>query len=155
MKEHQKPDAVPEANGEDISFLQTCLYFTVNRLSRVIARMADDAFATTGLAPAYGYLIRLAIHTPGISQKELAEQLSITPSTLTRFVDKLEGKGLVKRQLNGKTVLVYPTDKGIELGPILRQASKRLKSDYEALLGPEAATALTEGLTAASDRLEK
>lgn len=145
---NQKPE-------KDEAFLQDCLYFTTNRLSRAITRMAEEAFATTGLAPAYGYLIRLVIGSPGITQKELSEKLSITPSTLTRFVDKLETKHLVERKVHGKTVMVYPTEKGIELGPPLRQASKRLKQNYEEILGKELSNQLTEYLTSSSKQLEK
>ncbi|MDR7319463.1 MarR family transcriptional regulator [Brevibacillus nitrificans] len=140
---------------KDDGFLENCLYFTTNRLSRAITRMADEAFATTGLTPAYGYLIRLVIGSPGITQKELSEKLSITPSTLTRFIDKLEIKQLVERKVQGKTVLVYPTEKGIELGPTLRQASKRLKQNYEEILGKEVSDQLTHYLTSSSKQLEK
>jgi len=140
---------------KDEDFLQNCLYFTTNRLSRAITRMADEAFATTGLTPAYGYLIRLVIGSPGITQKELSEKLSITPSTLTRFVDKLETKQLVERKVHGKTVKVYPTEKGVELGPTLHQASKKLKQNYEELLGKELSDQLTQYLTSSSKQLEK
>ncbi|MGO4274416.1 MarR family winged helix-turn-helix transcriptional regulator, partial [Paenibacillus sp. TAF58] len=79
----------------DDDFLQTCLFFTANRLSRSITKMAEEEFAATGLSPMYGYLIRLVNSAPGISQKELAEKLYVTASTLTRFIDKLEGRQLV------------------------------------------------------------
>ncbi|ANY65974.1 MarR family transcriptional regulator [Paenibacillus sp. BIHB 4019] len=140
---------------QDDAFLHSCMYFTTNRLSRAITRMADEAFATTGLAPAYGYLIRLVVGKPGITQKELSEKLYITPSTLTRFIDKLEGKRLVERQVQGKTVLVYPTDKGKELVPSLRQASHTLKEKYEAILGKELADQLTHNHELASEQLER
>ncbi|MGO4109311.1 MarR family winged helix-turn-helix transcriptional regulator [Paenibacillus sp. YAF4_2] len=137
------------------SFLHNCLYFTTNRLSRAITRMADEAFATTGLAPAYGYVIRLVVAKPGITQKELSEKLYITPSTLTRFIDKLEGKRLVERKVQGKTVLVYPTEKGRELEPTIRAASKKLLQTYQDILGVEAAVLLTQTQEATSDQLER
>lgn len=137
------------------AFLHTCLYFTANRLSRAITRMADDAFATTGLAPGYGYVIRLSVAKPGITQKELSEKLYITPSTLTRFIDKLEAKQLVERKVQGKTVLVYPTDKGRELEPTIRAASKKLLESYQAILGNEAAAQLTLSMESTSEQLEK
>jgi DNA-binding MarR family transcriptional regulator len=143
----------PETNDNE-SFLHECLYFTTNRLSRAISRMADDAFATTGLAPAYGYLLRLVVAKPGIPQKELSEKLYITPSTLTRFIDKLEQKRLVERQVKGKTVLVFPTEKAIELEPSLRAASKELLRTYKDILGEEVATILTQSLESASEQLE-
>jgi len=146
---HPKPPS-----EQDGSFLHTCMYFTTNRLSRAITRLADDAFAMTGLAPAYGYLVRLVIANPGITQKELSEKLYITPSTLTRFIDKLEGKQLVERQVQGKTVLVYPTAKGTAMEETLRAASKKLKAAYEAKLGKELADELTRMQESASELLE-
>ncbi len=135
--------------------MHNCLFFTANRLSRAITKMAEEEFAPTGLTPMYGYLIRLVNGTPGITQKELSVKLSITPSTLTRFIDKLEGKHLVERKGQGKTVLVYPTDKGIALEDTIRQASKNLHTRYEAILGTEAAKQLSANIVYSSEQLEK
>jgi len=146
-------DETQELN-QDEAFLSNCMYFTANRLSRAITRLADEAFATTGLAPAYGYLIRLVIVTPGIMQKDLSEKLCIAPSTLTRFVDKLEGKQLVVRQVQGKTVRVYPTDKAKDLLPVLLEASRVLKEMYDKALGEEFATLLNSDILLASQQLE-
>lgn len=136
-------------------FLFDCLFFTANRLSRAITKMAEEEFAPTGLSPMYGYLIRLVIGDPGISQKELSEKLHITPSTLTRFIDKLEGKQLVERKVQGKTVLVYPTPKGKELEDSIRQSSRNLHNRYDAILGKEAADLLSKDIVASSELLEK
>ncbi|WP_276356199.1 MarR family winged helix-turn-helix transcriptional regulator [Cohnella caldifontis] len=139
----------------DESFLHNCLFFTANRLSRAITKIAEEEFAETGLSPMYGYLIRLAIGTPGISQKELAEKLSVAPSTLTRFVDKLEARKLVERRVSGKTVQVYPTDKARGMEEAIRRASRKLHDRYDAILGEESSTALTETVLKASRRLEQ
>lgn len=138
----------------DESFLHSCLFFTANRLSRSITKMAEEEFAVTGLTPMYGYLIRLVIGTPGISQKELSEKLCITASTLTRFIDKLENKQLVERKVQGKTVLVYPTPKGQELEDSIREASRNLRLRYEAILGKELSMHLSSDLELTSERLE-
>lgn len=151
-----EPNNKTEPSSEqDGAFLHACMYFTTSRLSRAITRLADEAFAMTGLAPAYGYLVRLVIANPGITQKELSEKLYITPSTLTRFIDKLEGKQLVERQVQGKTVLVYPTVKGTAMKETLHEASKKLKAAYEAKLGKELADALTRMQESASELLEQ
>jgi len=136
-------------------FLHTCLFFTANRLSRAITKMAEDEFAMTGLTPMYGYLIRLVNGSPGISQKELSEKLYITASTVTRFVDKLENKKLVERKVSGKTVLVYPTEKGKELEETIRRASQNLHQRYVDILGEEAADLLSKGIESTSEKLEK
>jgi DNA-binding MarR family transcriptional regulator len=141
-------------NPMNDSFLRNCLFFTANRLSRSITKMAEQEFASTGLSPMYGYLILLVNGTPGISQKELAEKLHVTPSTLTRFIDKLEAKRLVERKVNGKTVLVYSTDKGQGLEDTIRQASKKLHDSYAAILGDEAADLFSREIGMKSEQLE-
>ncbi|AJY77974.1 MarR family transcriptional regulator [Paenibacillus beijingensis] len=135
--------------------MHQCLFFTVNRLSRAITKMAEEEFAITGLSPMYGYLIRLVIGSPGISHKELSEKLAITSSTLTRFIDKLEGKQLVERNVQGKNVYLYPTDKSKELLHTIRNASKNLHLRYDEILGKEFADQLTENLERSSEKLEK
>ncbi|MBB6672068.1 MarR family winged helix-turn-helix transcriptional regulator [Cohnella nanjingensis] len=139
----------------DDSFLSSCMFFTANRLGRAITKIAEEEFAPTGLTPMYGYLIRLVNSAPGITQKELSEKLSIAPSTLTRFIDKLETKQLVERKVHGKTVLVYPMPKGQALEGEIRNASKRLKARYEAVLGEEFATRMSMDLISTSEHLEK
>jgi MarR family transcriptional regulator, organic hydroperoxide resistance regulator len=139
----------------DDSFLHNCLFFTTNRLSRAITKMAEEEFAMTGLSPMYGYLIRLVIGTPGISHKELSEKLYITSSTLTRFIDKLESRQLVKRNVQGKNVFIYPTAKGKELEATIRNASKNLHLRYQAILGEDSSFELSKEMEMMSEQLEK
>ena len=58
------------------SLLHHCLYFTANALSRVIARMAEEEFKTTGLSPSHAFLMMVVNDNLGIGQKELGEQLN-------------------------------------------------------------------------------
>lgn len=139
----------------DEDFLQKCLFFNANRLSRVITRIAEEEFAITGLTPMYGYLLRLVNGSPGVSQKDLAEKLFIAPSTVTRFVDKLEGKRLVERKVSGKTVLVYPTAKSKGLEETIRKASKSFERRYQEILGVPQSELLSQNMIQASQRLEE
>ncbi|MFC4808734.1 MarR family winged helix-turn-helix transcriptional regulator [Paenibacillus sp. GCM10023250] len=143
------------AEPADDEFLRTCLFFNANRLSRAVTKIAEEQFAKTGLSPMYGYLIRIVNLMPGITQKLLAEKLYITPSTLTRFIDKLETKQLVERKVSGKTVLVYPTEKGLALEPEIRAASREFKAKYVEVLGEETAALLSAEMEKTSGLLEK
>jgi len=102
--------------------LQGCLFFTANSLARVMTNMAENEFSATGLAPHYAFIVMLVCEKPGISQKEISEYLQLTPSTITRFVDKLEAKKLVKREMEGKTVLLNPTVEGKKTLPKIAKA---------------------------------
>ena len=132
-----------------------CLYFTVSKLSRAITKMAEEEFAETGLSPTYGFLLMTVIERPGISQNLICEVLHIAPSTLTRFIDKLEGKGLVVRKSEGKNSFIYSTEKGIEFQESIEKARANLYNRYSEVLGYEEADKLAKIVNDAFNRLEK
>lgn len=136
-------------------YLHNCLYFTAGTLARVVARMADKAFRDTGLSPSHAFLLMLAIERPGLTHTELAEALHLAPSTMTRFVDKLERAGLVEREAQGKLSRVSATDAGLALRGPIAQAWKRLYRDYSDILGEEAGRELTAQVDRAGMRLEE
>ncbi|WP_315117699.1 MarR family transcriptional regulator [uncultured Clostridium sp.] len=130
--------------------LRNCLYFTVNKLSRVIGRMAEEEFEITGLSPTYALLINIVNANKGVGQKEIGEALHMTPSTITRFIDKLEVKELVIRKCEGKNCRIYPTEKGKRLQSDIDKAWSNLHERYSKILGYEEGERLIDII----DRLE-
>lgn len=90
-----------------------CLFFNINALTRLINKQWAAAFDTFNLSPAHGYMLRVVLAEPGITQKDLASELRLEKSTVTRFVDVLEKKGLVSRNKtaseDGRSLNIYPT----------------------------------------------
>ncbi|QRG66207.1 MarR family winged helix-turn-helix transcriptional regulator [Brevibacillus choshinensis] len=135
-------------------YLKECLYFTANRLSRVITKMADDEFAVSGLSPTHAFLLMAVYEKEGISQKELGEILHLQPSTVTRLIEKLVGKGLLYSRVEGRLSLIYSTDKGKALEDVINQCWNNLRSRYSAVLGDKEGDDLTFQLYKVSDQLE-
>jgi len=131
------------------SLLHGCLFFTANALARSLTRVADDCFRTTGLAPSHAFLLLVVNDRPGISQGDLARELKLAPSTITRFVDGLEGRDIITRTKTGKTVGLDLTYSGRALVPQLQVAWRRLYEGMGTSLGREAADSLAEHLDAA------
>jgi len=69
----------------------------------------------------------LAVHDhPGIPQDSLADLLLFNKSSVARQLGAMEEKGLVHRERSPKDkriFLVYPTEKGEALVPLIRQAN--------------------------------
>ncbi|MDF2684163.1 MAG: transcriptional regulator, MarR family protein [Brevibacillus sp.] len=135
-------------------YLKECLYFTANRLSRVITKMADEEFAVSGLSPTYAFLMMAVYEKEGISQKELGEILHLQPSTVTRFIEKLIGKGLIYSRVEGRLSLIYSTEKGKALEGVINECWNHLRSRYAAILGAKEGDELSLYLDQVSNRLE-
>lgn len=133
------------------NLLECCLFFTANALARTITRMGEESFAAVGMTPSYAFLLTLTFEQPGITQKELAARLQLAPSTVSRFVEALEHKGYVAREVRGRETCVFPTESGLALRPSIRVAWHGLYERYSSVLGIEQGEALTR-LTADANR---
>ena len=134
--------------------LCNCLYYTANSLARIITRIAEEEFSITGISPSHAFLMLLVNASPGIGPTELANELHLAPSTVTRLIDKLAGKGLLERRADGKTVGIYPTEKGHQAQETIYQAWHRLFERYSAILGEAYSLELTQMIDEASQKLE-
>lgn len=134
--------------------LTGCLYFTTAKLERVLNRWTEEAFAGTGLAPNYAFAVMLINDKPGIGQTELAQILHLAPSTLTRFIDKLEAKGWVTRSQDGRQTLLQPTAKAKENHQRLADSWADFWRRYTGLLGVEEGNGLAQAIHSACERLE-
>jgi DNA-binding MarR family transcriptional regulator len=132
-----------------------CLYYSANALARNITGLADQAFVRTGLAPSLGFLLISVIRKPGIQPSELAGVMMLDPSTVTRMVEKLQGKGLVDREVQGRTTRVSPTEAGRALLPDLEGALEKLQADCRSLLGETDLNGLTAQVFGAALKLQE
>lgn len=133
--------------------LHSCLYFTANSLARVISRMAEEEFRKNGLSPSHAFIMMLANDSPGITQNELAEQLNLAPSTITRFIDTLVNKGFLTRQAEGRMSRIYPTESGQVLRKNIDASWQNLHERYSQILGREKGDELAAAIDAASAKL--
>jgi DNA-binding MarR family transcriptional regulator len=130
-----------------------CLYFTSNALARKVEKLALETWEKVSLSPSHAYLLMLVVEEPGIQPSGLADQLQLQPSTVTRLIEKLEEKKLLIRTAEGKTKNVYPTPKGKEIYPKLRECAMEFYSAYSALLGKEESARLVNTLGKFADKL--
>lgn len=140
-------------SAEDL--LHNCLFFTANSLARSISHLAEEEFGRLGLVPSHAFLLMLVVDQPGIGQKELAAQLHLAPSTVSRFVDVLSRRGLLEKRGLGKKVEAWPTAAGkAQLEPI-RAAWSEIHRRYSAILGEEEGRTLAKLTDAAQRKLEE
>lgn len=127
-----------ESNTEEQTCkLNSCLFFSTTKLARVFGKIADEAFLKTGLSPSHALLLYLVNVNDGIQQKEIGETLHLTPSTITRLIEKLERKHLVSKKSEGKHVYLNTTTQGLALQDEIMNSWNRLHNGYQDILTVE------------------
>ena len=140
---------------EEKSKFCNCLYFSANALARNLTRMAEEQFLSTGLAPSYAFSLMVINEQPGVAPKEVARQLHMKPSTITRFLDKLVQKGLIYKEQAGKSISLYPTDEGLGMQENLASNWKKLHGSYSEVLGVQAANGMAKVIYDANQLLDE
>ncbi len=125
-----------------------CLYFSISRLQRRINKMAESAFADTGLAPSHAFLLMALDEKDACNAGELSDLMGMAPSTITRFVDKLAREGLCERRMEGRVSYASITPKGRALMPAIRDSWKLLFDAYNRRYGEQRADQLNKAIVA-------
>jgi DNA-binding MarR family transcriptional regulator len=132
----------------------SCLYFTANALARKVEKIAIESWKKVDLSPSHAYLLMLTLDEPGIQAGRLAEQLQLTPSTVSRLLQKLETKKLVIRAAEGKQINVYPTQKAKEMKPLLKECIDDASEKYSKILSKEESKQLIKNMSLVADKIE-
>lgn len=135
------------------SRFSACLLFSANALSRAVTAIGDEEFGRYGLSYSHAYLLCLVVDQPGVTPTELSSALYLTPSTVTRLVEKLEQKQFVRRESEGKKTLVYPTSEGEALRQDIAGAWDRVGDRCAKLVGEENMCQLTKQVLKAAQAL--
>jgi len=131
-----------------------CLYYSANALARIMTKMADEEFAITGLSSSYALLLLTVNSKPGIQPTEISEEMQLTPSTITRLIEKMEQKNLLERKIIGRNTAVYPTEKSKELESKIKEAWGNLYRRYSELIEEEEAKKLTASIYSAVKKMK-
>jgi DNA-binding MarR family transcriptional regulator len=93
-KSGRKP---PEGNAR----LDESLGYLVRKTHHAFVARLDERLAVHGISPSTWSFLRRLWDEDGLTQKELADALGLTPPTAVSAIDNLERRGLVERRLNG------------------------------------------------------
>ncbi len=119
----------------------------LERLSRALGEVGPDEVCCAGLTPRQTTILRRLVASEGARLSDLAELSGITPSAMTRVIEKLEAPGLVERvrgaQEDGRAAMVRITPKGRKLRAELDQLMiDRATAILSAIPGNERANVL-------------
>ena len=132
---------------------ERCLYFNLNALTRKVNKIWGQAFQELGLSPSHAYLLRVVLASPGISQQEIATELALEKSTITRFIDVLEKKGYLKRIKTGREQTIHPTQMATDIFAMLEQQGDSLYQRMTENLGKDPLVELVGELRKTANKL--
>lgn len=125
-----------------------CLYFNINAMARKVNKVWEHAFQKLALSPSHAYLLRAVLAQPGMRQKELADELSLSPATVTRFIDAMAAQGLVERKVtdDGREAQIYATKRAHALHRDLEKTGQALYAKMRDTLGEKKFDSLVKSL---------
>jgi len=132
----------------------SCIYFSANALARKIEKLATESWKKVNLSPSHAYLLMTVIAEPGIQPGCLANELQLTPSTITRLIEKLEEKKLVVRTNEGKLTNVYPTPKAKEMFTQLKECTNDFYETCSGILGKDETSKMVASMNKLGDKLQ-
>ncbi len=131
----------------------TCLYFAANTLARKIEKLAIECWKPADLPPSHAYLLMMVLEEPGLHPGRIASHLQLSPSTITRLIEKLEERNLVLRKIVGRTTKVYPSNNGIILFPILRSCLAEFYTNSCGIIGKSESEKIVADMCLIADKL--
>jgi len=96
----------------------------IGQIQRCYALFRDSRLEKYGLSGYQSLYLQTICRNPGIHQEALSEKLIFNKSSTSRQISSLEELGLIRRERSEKdkrSILVYPTEKGLALFPILKE----------------------------------
>lgn len=103
----------------------------INTIARCSNLYHDEALRSAGLSSYQSSYIPIVCAKPGITQDQIARELHVNRSSVTRQMTSLEENGFVTRRRSSddrRAVEVYPTDKAQAVLPAVREARKNWRS---------------------------
>jgi Transcriptional regulators len=101
------------------------LYHALHRLNRQMHRSPHrDGHREVGLHRGQAHLLLLVLQNDGASQRDLAEQLDVRPSSMTEMLTKLEQGNLIARKQDDqdqRVMRIYLTEPGKEAAEKMAQ----------------------------------
>jgi DNA-binding MarR family transcriptional regulator len=122
----------------------------LERLGRVLGQIGPDEVCCEGLSQRQCAILRTLVAQEGAHISDLAASSGVTPSAMTRILEKLEARGLVERvrgkQTDGRAATVRITSEGRrtrkQLDTLMRQRTQQIIDSIPAKQGTEILHAL-------------
>jgi MarR family transcriptional regulator, organic hydroperoxide resistance regulator len=130
-----------------LSEYNSCLYHSSSALHRWLGKIANEQFRAVELSPTEGFGLITLKAAPGIIISDMAHVHQLDATTLTKVVDNLAKRGFLRREKFGRSYRLFGTGKGDRKEADAQAAWKKLRFEYESLIGEAEATVLAQSIS--------
>ena len=117
-----------------------CVVTNIEQAYRNLARVYEHTVKALGLNVLEWYALRALYRQDGLSASQLAAQVCRHPSSMTALLDRMERKGLVRRQIapdDRRSVQIFLTEQGQALREQVLAVAERLEHLLDEHVSPE------------------
>lgn len=111
------------------------MHSQLNSFSREVSKHYDSYFKDFGLATSYIELLLLIYKEGGLSQKYLSDRMNLAPSTITRFIKKLEKSGYIEKNKDGRLTKIVISAEASERVEKMHNLYEKAGRDLKERLG--------------------
>jgi DNA-binding MarR family transcriptional regulator len=131
----------------------------LERLARILGQIGPDEVCCEGLTQRQCAILRTLVAQEGARLSDLAASSGITPSAMTRVLEKLEQRGLVERvrgaQQDGRAAMVRITAEGRRMRKLLDVLMRERTKQIVAAIPSKEQTNILRALKTLNDAIEK
>jgi DNA-binding MarR family transcriptional regulator len=131
MRPKTPPDRTPVGQLAEAALHHIVGYQLAQATITTTQVFVDKVGAPFDLRPVEFTILALVDENPGVSAKRLAQALAVTAPNITVWIDRLESRGLVRRERNEtdrRAQHIFATDEGATLA---REAAHRLRESEQ------------------------
>lgn len=136
--------------------MEQCTQLLMNQVMHLYIQRSMKLFRDLKVHPGAGGMLWALRKNNGMSQKEIAKKLGITPPSMTVMIKKLEGEGyIVKKQdeKDQRITRIFITEKGEEIAYHMESVLKMLEKEAFANMSEEEIMLLRRLLLQMKDNL--
>jgi DNA-binding MarR family transcriptional regulator len=115
----RQPSVVKASSaGLDTEALQQLVGYNARRAALHLIEAFMQSMAAYGLRPVEFSVLSVVVHNPGVTSSQLSQALDLLAPNLVRLVQRLERRGLLRRQrapTDRRAIGLYATDRGARL----------------------------------------
>jgi len=134
-------------------------WMELERLTKLLGRVGPDEICCEGLTARQCSILRTLVRQEGARLSDLAQAAEISPSALTRVLERLEKEGLVRRvrggQKDGRAARVAITARGRGVRSRIDRLMQERTSSIVNAIPEESRNRLFEGLKMMNDCIER